>query len=465
MRTKKQIWTPTSIATDKPAYLAIADAIADDIRQGRLAANAQLPPQRQLADALGYNFTTISRAYAEAQRRGLTDARVGQGTFVRADACPRSRPAPARAPLIDMSMNLPPEPDQPELLARMESGMKRLCGDIRGLLRYQPFGGGPDDRDAAVQWLARRGITASAERVLVCPGTHSVLNALFSLLVGNGGGRICCDNITYPGVRALAALHGISLIGLAADRDGILPDAFEAACRDSQPAALYCNPTLQNPNTVTMPLARREALADIAARHRVPVIEDDPYGLLPESPPPSFFSLLPDLTWHVCGLSKTVGAGLRIAYLAVPDTRQLPRLSAILRAVSVMAPPLSMAIATEWIADGTADALVSFIREESRARQQLAAQALGPTSYLAAPEGFHLWLPLPEGWSRVSFATHLRSSGIGVVTSDAFLVGGPAVEAVRICLGGTASRAEVSHAMELVGAALSHPPAIYSSIV
>lgn len=465
MRRSDPIWTPANLATDKPAYLAIADAIADDVRQCRLAPNAQLPPQRQLADALGYNFTTISRAYAEAQRRGLLDARVGQGTFVRADACPRARPQAPRATLIDMSMNLPPEPDRPELLARMEAGMKSLCGDIRALLRYQPFGGGPEDRQVAVQWLARRGVTTTPERVLVCPGTHSVLNALFSLLAGNGAGRICCDNITYPGVRALAALHGISLIGLAADCDGILPDAFEAACRDSKPAALYCNPTLQNPNTVTMPLERREALATIAARHRVPIIEDDPYSLLPENPPPSFFTLLPELTYHVCGLSKTVGAGLRVAYLVIPDPRQTPRLGAMLRAVSVMAPPISVAIAGEWILDGTADALLGFVREESRARQQLAAQALGTVSYLASPDGFHLWLPLPEGWSRVSFATHLRSSGIGVVTSDAFLVGGPAVEAVRICLGGTASRADVSHAMELVGSALSHPPAIYSSIV
>ena len=465
MRLSKPIWTPTAIAADRPAYLAIADAIADDVRHGRLAANAQLPPQRQLADALGYNFTTISRAYAEAQRRGLLDARVGQGTFVRADACPRARPAAQRAPLIDMSMNLPPEPDQPQLLARMETGMKTLCGDIRALLRYQPFGGGPEDRAAGVEWLARRGITTTPERVLVCPGTHSVLNALLSMLVGNGGGRICCNNVTYPGVRALAALHGISLIGLATDRDGILPEAFEAACRDHKPAALYCNPTLHNPTTVTMSLARREALAEVAARHRVPIIEDDPYGLLPENPPPSFFSLLPELTYHVCGLSKTVGAGLRVAYLAIPDPRQTPRLSAILRAVSVMAPPISMAIASEWIMDGTAEALVQFIREESRARQLLAAQALGAVDYLAAADGFHLWLPLPEGWSRVSFATHLRSSGIGVVTSDAFLVGGGAVEAVRICLGGTATRADVSHAMDLVGSALSHPPAIYSSIV
>lgn len=464
MRATKQIWTPFSIASDKPAYLAIADAIAEDIRQGRLGAQAQLPPQRQLAQALGYNFTTISRAYAEAQRRGLLEARVGQGTFVRVEAAPRVRAPVPRPQLIDMSMNLPPEPESPELMARLESGMKRLCGDIRSLLRYQPFGGSPDDRKLGIQWLARRGVEVGMDRILVCAGTHSVLHALFSLLAGSGE-QICCDNITYPGVRALAALQGIRLIGLEGDKDGMLPEAFAQACRTNRPVAVYLNPTLQNPSTVTMPLARREAIVDVATRHGVPIIEDDPYSLLLEAPPPSFASLAPGLTYHICGLSKTVGAGLRIAYLAVPEARQLPRISALLRAVSVMATPISMAIASEWIDDGTADAMVSFIRDESRARQQIAAEALGSTPHLALPEGFHLWLPLPEEWSRVSFATHLRSSGIGVVTSDAFLVGGQAIEAVRICLGGTATRADVSHAMDLVASALSHPPAIYSSIV
>ncbi|WP_230970843.1 aminotransferase-like domain-containing protein [Nitrogeniibacter aestuarii] len=457
-------WTPTSIAKDRPAYIAIAEAIADDIRAGRLKANAALPPQRKLADALGYNFTTISRAYAEAQRRGLIEARVGRGTFVRPSAAPHIQRDIARPAVIDLSMNLPPEPDSTELLARMESGMKRLCTDIRGMLRYQTFGGSPEDRDMAVQWLARRGVRSALNKVLICPGTHSALNALFALLAGHGG-RICCENITYPGARALAALHSISLLGLTCDAQGVTPEAFEAACRDHAPAALYLNPTLQNPTTVTVPLERRESLIEVARRYGVPIIEDDPYSLLLTDAPPSFHALAPDITYYVGGLSKTLGAGLRIAYLAAPDVRQLPRLSAALRAVSVMAPPISMAIATEWIADGTADALVQFIRGESVERQRIAREVLGAADYLASEEGFHLWLPLPEGWSRVSFAAHLRSSGIGVVTSDAFLVSGTAVEAVRICLGGVASRDDVRHAMELVGSALSHPPAIYSSIV
>lgn len=457
-------WTPGTLAGGKPAYLAIADAIAADIRLGRLGAQDQLPPQRFLAEAIGLNFSTISRAYAEARRRGLIEARVGQGTFVRAAACPRPRSTGRDTATIDMSMNLPPEVDDPELLARMEAGVAQLAADLPALLRYQHFGGGVEERRAAVQWLARRGLAAHVEQTLVCAGTHSVLNALFFMLAPRGG-TICCDTLTYTGARALAAVHGITLLGLDGDDDGVTPQALEHACRTSTPAALYCNPTIQNPTTITQSPARRHALVEVARRHRLPIIEDDVYGLLPEDPPPAYAQLAPELTYYVGGLSKTLGAGLRLAFLVAPDPRNAARVAAILRATTVMAAPLSTAIATEWIDNGTAAALVGFVRKESRARQQIAAAALAGIDYAASPDGFHLWLPLPDGWSRVGFAANLRDSGVGVVTSDAFLVGGTPTEAVRICLGGTADRAQIRHALDLVAAALSQAPAIYSSVV
>jgi DNA-binding transcriptional MocR family regulator len=457
-------WTPETLAKGQPAYIAIADAIATDIRQGVLSADDQLPPQRQLAESLGLNFSTISRAYNEAQRRGLIEARVGQGTFVRAAATPTAPTRAAGTPAIDMSMNLPPEPDDSALLAKMESAFQRIRTDVRSLLRYQPFGGTAADREVAAGWLARRGIAPSLDQTLVCAGTHSVLDALFSLLAASAG-SICCDTITYTGARAVAAERGISLLGLASDRDGVTPEALDRACREAKPSAFYCNPTIQNPTAVTQSLQRRHALVDVARRYGLPIIEDDPYGLLPEDAPPSFAQLAPELTYYVGGLSKTLGAGLRLAYLVAPDARAVARVNGVLRATSVMASPISIALATQWITDGTADELVAFVRSESGVRQSIAAAALAGQDYSAHPQGFHIWLRLPDGCNRVAFASSLRESGVGVVTSDAFTVHGAPIEALRICLGGTTSRAQIHRALEIVAMALSQAPANYSMIV
>src|ERR1700726_3089043 len=108
-----QDWTPNLAASDKPRYLAIADAIAEDIRSGRLAASDRLPPQRKLAQRIDMDFTTVARGYVEAQKRGLVESRIGQGTFVRTPApAQRTVRRPDSGP-VDLSMNLPPEPDDP----------------------------------------------------------------------------------------------------------------------------------------------------------------------------------------------------------------------------------------------------------------------------------------------------------------------------------------------------------------
>ncbi|MBN9167782.1 MAG: hypothetical protein J0I07_43025, partial [Myxococcales bacterium] len=90
------------------------------------------------------------------------------------------------------------------------------------------------------------------------------------------GGSGCAG--ARAGIRSLAAQTSLRLRGLTMDRQGILPDAFDAACRDLRPKALYLNPPLQNPLTLTVPESRRREIAAIAARHGVPVIEDDAYG-------------------------------------------------------------------------------------------------------------------------------------------------------------------------------------------
>src|SRR6202790_4613155 len=84
-------WARSIKKGDGPVYLAIANAISAEIAAGRLAAGTCLPAQRALAELLGLDFTTVSRAYTELQRRGLTHGRVGQGTYVR-----EARTAPAR---------------------------------------------------------------------------------------------------------------------------------------------------------------------------------------------------------------------------------------------------------------------------------------------------------------------------------------------------------------------------------
>jgi len=168
------------------------------------------------------------------------------------------------------------------------------------------------------------------DTVLVCPGIHSALVALVSQLA-RPGETICLDTLAYPGIKAIASQLGVRLQPLPRDEEGPLPHAFEALCKTEKPGALYCNPTLQNPSTLTLSVQRREALADVALRYSVPIIEDDAYGWLPTNKPVALASLAPELTWYVTGFSKTLGAGLRVAYLRAPTPSEDARCRAARR--------------------------------------------------------------------------------------------------------------------------------------
>ena len=457
-------WTPDLRKWGKPHYLAIVEALAEDIRTGRLPVGARLPPQRMLAEQLDLNFTTVARGYVEAQRRGLVEGRVGQGTFVSEPGRRDRGSAPARRGPVDFTMNLPPEPGDPTLIARMQAGFTAIAADLPSLLRYQGFGGTEQDKAAASRWLLRRGVQASHDCLLICPGAHSALSAILST-VADPGDAVCVERLTYPGVRALAAHLSLSLVDLPMDEQGVEPEAFAAACTRVAPKAIYLNPTLQNPTTTTIRRARREAIVEVARRYAVAVIEDDAYGFVCPTPPPSFYALAPEITYYVAGLAKCLGAGLRLAYLVAPSARAALPLAGALRAATVMASPITTALATRWIEDGTGDAVLDFVRAESSARQVVARRLLPPELVKADPHGFHIWLSLPEGWTRAAFASQARAVGLGVVGSDAFCTAQQPPEAVRMCLGGMATRAEITTAIEVMAHVLERSPALASAYI
>jgi DNA-binding transcriptional MocR family regulator len=457
-------WTPNLSRLGKPRYLAIADAIAEDIRNGTLAPSDRLPPQRKLARRLDIDFTTVARGYVEAQKRGLIESRVGQGTFVRASAKRRHGPMARHPEIVDLSMNLPPEPDDPELLDRMQDGLEALGRDLVSLMRYQGFGGTQADKEAALTWLRRRALAPQEDRLFISPGAHPALLGIFGQLA-KAGDVVLAEALTYPGVRSIAAQLGLKLVGIPMDEEGIDADAFAEACRRWSPKAIYLNPTLLNPTTHTISRRRRIAIAEAARQFGVAIVEDDPYGVLPADGPPPFAALAPEITWHIGGLAKCLGAGLRIAYVVVPDARSGWLFASSVRTATVMASPLTIALATRWIADGTAAALLAAVRQESLERQRLAAAILPAGSFRADPAGFHLWVSLPETWTRSAFVGQMRSTGIGVVASDAFATDTAPPEAVRVCLGGPADRPAVRGALEFMAHALAETPALASTFL
>ncbi len=200
-------WLPDLTDRSGPRYLAIADCLADDVRLGRLAEGERLPTHRDLADSLGLTVGTVSRAYAEAERRGLLHGEVGRGTFVGGMAGGWELPSPGASDpaVVDLGLNLPLYAQDPDLGDALRTLSKRR--DLHELLSYQPFAGSDRYRRAGAQWIARHGLDVDPANVIVTGGAQHAIAILLGTLC-RAGDVVLTEPLTYPGLKSVARLLG-----------------------------------------------------------------------------------------------------------------------------------------------------------------------------------------------------------------------------------------------------------------
>ncbi|MCC8979231.1 PLP-dependent aminotransferase family protein [Bradyrhizobium sp. 10BB] len=449
-------WIPTVSEWHGPMFLRIVDALAADIASGRLVRGQRLPTHRALATALDIDLTTVTRAYGEARRRGLLDARVGQGTFV-SETTARAASDLATPVNIDLSMNLPPQPVEANLDLRIAQGLANIRSEagFSAYLGYTRPGGTADEREVGAAWLAPRVSNASAGRIVIYPGSQAIIfNALLALT--SPGDVVLTEALTFPGIKAAAARLDVRLVGVAMDAEGARPDALDDACRKHKPKAIYLVPTQQNPTTATMGAARRKAIADIIRKRGCVLIEDDVYGPLEPQVAP-IATLIPEHTYYAASIAKCIAPALRVAYLLAPDASAEQRMRASMQATMQMPPSLMVALVTQWLRSGVAADIIRAIRNEAAARQQLAARFLKGVTYAARPASHHLWMPLPKHFDGTDLLSHLMRNGLAVVAEDAFAAGDAAPRGLRVSLGAARNRAELSQALQVLSNAVRTP--------
>ncbi|KIZ15470.1 PLP-dependent aminotransferase family protein [Streptomyces natalensis] len=410
-------------------YRVIADELAAEIASGQLRPGDRLLPLRRYARRRGIASSTAARVYRELTRRGLTVGEVGRGTFVRTSA-PAAEPAlaePGEA-RIDLELNFPVLPGQPDRLAA--SLQPLLRADALGpALRPVGAAGTAGARRAAAAHLARADWAPDPGQLLFAGNGRQALAAAIATLVP-AGERLGVESLTYPVVKGIAARLGVTLVPLAMDAHGLVPEAIE----DAPPLrAVYLQPALHNPLGLTMPGTRRERLTEILRRHDLFAIEDAIYGFLRNDLCP-FAALAPERTVVIDSLSKRLAPGLTLGFLMPPEGRTAD-FAAALRSGAWTATGFALDAATRWMADGTAAAIEDDKRHDAAARQRLAAERLAPHPLQADPHAYHLWWQLPDPWRADTFVAAAARRGIAVTPSGAFAVGrGHAPNAVRLAL-------------------------------
>ncbi|MGN6319522.1 MocR-like ectoine utilization transcription factor EhuR [Trinickia sp.] len=447
-------------------YKRLVKAIAGDIEAAVLVSGARLPPQRDVATELGISVQTVTNAYKELERQGLIRCEVGRGSFVAGRLTERVSNYildTTEREVVDFSiarMVHTPEHDE---------AWRRVCAtlatveDQPWIRAFRPIAGFEHHRQAGVAWLDSLNMPAHPDSLLVTNGAaHGIFLALASLV--GPGDTVLCESLTDHGVIGSANVLGFTLKGLEMDEHGLRPEHFEEMCDSERISALVCTPTLNNPTVSIMTDARRRAVARIAERYGVYVIEDDVYGALPEKTHTPIASLIPELAFYCTSMTKSVLTGLRTGYLAMPRRLAL-RCESVLRVSSWMATTAVAEVATRWIADGTARRLVELQRTRLAARHAVLASRLGKYVLGSHPNAVSAWLRVPDHWQADRVVRELRNRQIAVTSPDPFLVrGAERPNAVRLCLGADVSEPAYEAALDVIAEVFEQYPHVHDFI-
>ncbi|TLW91097.1 PLP-dependent aminotransferase family protein [Saccharomonospora piscinae] len=427
-------------------YRSIADGIADDIAAGRLRPGDRLPTQRRFARTHRIAASTAARVYRDLTRRGLVVGEVGRGTYVRA-APVRPDPAlaePAAATTVDLELNTVLPPGSPASLDALRPGLDGLLRPdvLAAALRSRSVTGTPEARAAAVPLLSRANWSPSPGDLAFAGNGRQAIAAAVSALLGVGG-RLGVESFTYPVMKGIAARLGITLVPLPVDEQGLVPGAVADAGVD----ALYVQPTLHNPLGVTMPVNRREELADVLRRHELYAVEDAVYTFLRDDAPLAAYA--PDRTVLVDSLSKRFLPELTVGFVVAPPA-VAGRVAAALRSGAWAASGFALAAATRWIEDGTVSSVQESKRADAAARTSIIRTGLSGFTVRSDDRSYHCWWELPSPWRADTFLAAAARRGIAVSPAGAFAVGAAHTpSAVRLALAGP-DLSTVEHAVTVL---------------
>ncbi|MGG1679467.1 PLP-dependent aminotransferase family protein [Neobacillus sp. NRS-1170] len=445
-------WKPDKKALKRPYYKSLASLLEQDIINGYLAPGTKLPPQRELADFLDINFTTITRAYKICEVKGLIYAVTGSGTFV----------APNAARSITISKDKTANLIELGFVASFEQTnaiVKDIIPNVvekkylEQLLNYNDPTGIPHQKTAALNWMESFGIHTDQEHTAIVSGTQNALAIALTALF-EPGNRIATDIYTFSNFIDLAKMYHIQLVPILGDQFGMLPGELEKQCCQINIHGIFLMPSCSNPTTVRITEFRKQELAEVIRKHRLILIEDDIHafltaGILSDYQQP-MFNILPEQTVYICGTSKSICSGLRVAYMVYGDALREKILRAIFN-INVKTSSLDAEVITELILTGKAHEIITEKKQLAQSVNDIYSEYFPLEKNVGHPLSFYRWLPIQGHNDAFHLETELKSYGIRVFHSDRFLSGQTTVEKyLRIALSSTNSLDELKMGLKIL---------------
>lgn len=443
-----------------PMFQRIAEAIAREIRRGRIAPGQQLPSSRGLAETLGVHRNTVLAAYEELDRQGYIETRPARGTFV-TEALPERVPArsgPSRTE--PLRLRLPEAPTLSPVLERGPGCFALVGGqpDLRHVptgalarayraalrssattLDYGDERGQPRLRAALLRFLRdTRGVVAAPDEILVTRGSQQALY-LAAKSVVRPGAAVAVERYGYRPAWEAFRLAGAELVPVGVDDEGLVVADLAELVQRREVAAIYTTPHHQYPTTVTMSAARRMQLLRLAQDHRCCILEDDyDHEFHFEGRPvlPLASADACRVVVHIGTLSKVFAPGMRLGY-AVAQPEIVARMAAHRRFIDRQGDhALELAFA-HLLEDGEVDAHIRRMHRIYGERRtlfhgMLRERLAGALSFTPPPGGLALWARITCGVKPERWVEHARALSLSLDAASRFRFDGRSAPFMRL---------------------------------
>ena len=446
-----------------PLYLQLAEIISDKITGQVFPAGTKLPPERVLARMFSVSRTTAINAYRHLEQQGTVNTRVGSGTYVagqHSDTGTSATRVPwaqlftpyPQTPLSSILRELvsPPAADMISLSAGIGDSALYPVGTFTNLLNEHiqhvgraDFGHIPTEgydplRQSVAAMLAAKGIPTKKDNVMILAGSQQGLYLLSKILL-EPGDCVIIEASSFIGAIQVFQASGARVLSLPPD-DRFPLAALEDYLVRYRPKMLYLIPTFHNPTGRTMSLEERRDLLQLAARHRLIIVEDDPYSDLyyDWEPPPSLKAL--DTYGGVVYLStfsKILFSGLRIGYISASPIL-INRLALEKQYIDLHSNNISQWMVHLFLEAGNLDSHLTLLRREYKKRRDHTAKALrrfcGKYLDFSVPDGgFYFWCKIKQSGTSRRLLHEATKTGVSFVPGEAFYTTATPDKEFRLC--------------------------------
>jgi len=459
-----------------PLYVQLRDQLRSLVHAGDLHPGDRIPASRELAQMLGVHRTTVANAYAELESEGLIQGHVGRGTFIRGNgnglkitpppppslhghdglrwellfADERSEEiltrltADAPEDALDFVMARPDPELFPveELQTCAHAALRRDGQDILNLGASDGF---PTLKEAVLELLRQDGIPAKDDTLLITDGCQQALDLIAKAFVRTGD-TVILENPTYPGASAVfngvrARCLGVPVRTRAEPGSalGIDLEALEATLAANRVKLLVLTPDFHNPTGMSMSLASRRRVLELAARYQVPIVEDHIYARLHarDERIPSLKQLdRSNLVIHIDSFAKVAFPGLRVGWVVAPPAA-IERLRLVKQMTDLHTDQLAQATLAEFLKRGLFQKHLTRMRKTYALRLLALDEALRKhmpegTRWTCPEGGMCLWLELPPGFDASELMIHARERGVLFAPGRYFYVQSPLPNTLRL---------------------------------